>query len=576
MKFEKYFPIIEWLPSYKKENLSKDIYAGLTVGIILIPQGMAYAMIAGLPPVFGLYAALIPQIIYSIFGTSKHISVGPVAMDSMLVASGIGAIAAAGSGHFIELAIVLAFLIGFFQFVFGVLRFGFLVNFLSKPVVSGFTSAAALVIGLNQLSAILGMPIYEKKAIYIAIEVLKNLELVNFWTIGISAFTLLFLLVIKKKYATFPSALFAVTIGTLIVYFGKLQFKKVEIIGFIPKGLPGFSFPNLDTPFLYDLLPIAFTIALIAYIEAISVAKSLQNKHRNEYKIDNNQEMIGLGLSNLIGSFFLAYPTTGGFSRSAVNEQMGAVSAISSWVSALLVGITLLFLTPLFYYLPLAVLGVIIMIAVFGLMDFSYPNYLFKNSMQEFVMLCATFCITLSVGIKEGLMVGVFISIVALVYRTSKPHIAILGKLPFLDEYRNIERYNEVEIRKDVLIVRQDAQLYFANANYFAEKVKEEVHKKGRDLRVVIIHCSSISSVDTTAIQELETLIDGLNTEGVCVYFSGVVGPVRDFFKKTGFTEQVGVNNFFIDIASAVNYLENGANTKTKQMLKKTLQNNVL
>lgn len=360
---KKFLPILDWLPNYKKEYFSGDLSAGLTVGVMLVPQGMAYAMIAGLPPVYGLYAAIIPQLVYAIFGTSRQLAVGAVAMDSLLVAAGITVMAEAGTENYIALAILLAFMMGTIQLAMGLFRMGFLVNFLSKPVINGFTSAAALIIGFNQLKHLIGVDLARNNNIFIIIyQAIEKFGSINWLSVLIGIIAIIILKNVKKIHKAIPGALVAVVLGVLIVKYLSLYTMGVKIVGEVPKGLPSFSFPILDTPYFNDLIPIAFTLALIAFMEAVSVAKAIQVNHTDEYKLDPNQELIGLGMGNIVGSFFSSFPTTGGFSRSAVNEQLGARTNLTSIISASLVALTLLFLTPLFYYLPNAILAAIIMV----------------------------------------------------------------------------------------------------------------------------------------------------------------------------------------------------------------------
>lgn len=576
MNLKTYFPILDWLPKYKTQNLKGDLSAGVTVGVLLIPQGIAYAMIAGLPPVYGLYAALIPQVIYAIFGTSRQLSVGPSAMDSLLVAAGVSSLAAFETEHYIALTIMLAFLVGVIQISFGLLRLGFLVNFLSKPVISGFTSASALIIGFNQFKHILDIEIERNNSIFrISETIFENFTQINWVTLAIALGSVFIIKNIKKIHQAIPGALAAVILGTLLVQFTNLTSFDVKIIGSIPQGLPSFDLPRSTQSSIIELLPIAFTLALIAFMESISIAKVIQSNHKEEYELNNNQEMLALGMSNLVGSLFGAYPTTGGFSRSAVNDQSGAKTNLASIISAGLILLTLLYLTPLFYYLPKAVLGAIILVAVFGLIDWRYPTFLWKSKKEDFFMLLVAFIFTLSFGIKEGITAGVIVSLLMLIYRTTKPHIAILGKLPDTSDYRNINRFEDIETRPDVLILRHDAQLYFANTANFIDTVKKEVEKKGNNLRLVIFHCGSISNVDSTALQALTELIQSLNKQNISVYFSGVIGPVRDFFHKTAFISEVGNDHFFVDVGSAINYLDHHSKSKNKQKLNIALQTNI-
>ena len=346
---KKYLPILTWISTYKKAWLSNDIAAGLTIGVMLVPQGMAYAMIAGLPPVYGLYAAMVPQVIYAIFGTSRQLAVGPVAMDSLLVAAAVTMIAEVGTDQYIVLAILLAFMMGSVQLLLGLFRMGFLVNFLSKPVISGFTSAAALIIGLNQLKHLLGVDIARSNYIHtILYDAYQQWSSINIIALAIGIGGILVLKNVKRLHKAIPGALVVVILGILVVQFLALDQSGVKIVGLVPEGLPEFAVPNLGSAHFNKLIPAALTLALIAFMEAVSVAKAIQAKHKGEYEIDANQELIGLGMGNVVGSFFGSFPTTGGFSRSAVNDQAGAKTNLAAIISAALIALTLLFLTPLF------------------------------------------------------------------------------------------------------------------------------------------------------------------------------------------------------------------------------------
>jgi sulfate permease, SulP family len=554
---KKYLPILKWLPNYKKAYLSHDLAAGLTVGVMLIPQGMAYAMIAGLPPVYGLYAALVPQVIYAIFGTSRQLAVGPVAMDSLLVAAAVTMIAEVGSDQYIILAILLAFMMGSVQLVLGLFRMGFLVNFLSKPVISGFTSAAALIIGLNQLKYLLGVDIERSNNIFkIIYEGAQQFSSIDILTLTIGLAGIVVLKNVKRIHNGIPGALVAVVLGVLVVQFLHLEDLGVKIVGVVPEGLPAFAIPDLGSSHFKELIPAALTIALIAFMEAVSVAKAIQAKHKGEYEIDANQELIGLGLGNVVGSFFGSFPTTGGFSRSAVNEQAGAKTNLAAIISASLVALTLLFLTPLFYYLPKSILAAIIMVAVFGLIDLKYPQFLWKTRKEDFIMLLIAFLVTLGVGIKEGIGFSVVISLIAMIYRTTKPHYAVLGQFPDTKVFRNIERYDNLIIRDDILIIRYDANLYFANTGHFIDTFKKETALKGEALKLVILQANSISHIDSTAYLALVDLIKELATQNIKFYFSNLIGPTRDFLERSGIDEVGEKEKSFVDVETAINHFD--------------------
>jgi sulfate permease, SulP family len=557
MKLKKYLPILDWLPSYKKEWFKGDLGAGLTVGIMLIPQGIAYAMIAGLPPIYGLYTAMIPQIVYAIFGTSRQLAVGPVAMDSLIVASGVATLAEIGTAHFIEFAILLAFMMGFLQVLFGFFKLGFLVNFLSRPVISGFTSAAALIIGLNQLKHLLGVQIVRDNKIHtLLIDAFQQIKDINWITFCIGIFSIIILIFFKRITTKIPAALVVVILGILLVKIFHLDQFGVKILGEIPKGLPDFTVPKFEKTTLINLFPIALTLSFIAFLEAISVAKAIEIKHNN-YKVDSNQELIAIGLGNIVGSFFQTYPATGGLSRTAVNNQVGAKTPLAAIISGLIVGFTLLFLTPVFYYLPKAVLGAIIVVAVFGLLDFSVPKQLLSYSKRELIILNITLIVTATIGIKEGILTGIILSMAMLIYRSTKPHFAILGQVPDTHFYRNVSRFEGLlKTTQDILIVRFDAQLYFANISFFKDKLEEFVQNKGGKLKLIIIDGESINSIDSSGIYMLKDIITKYKNLGIDIAFTGMKGPVRDVLEKSGIMKKISYTNCFMSIQEAVDAYE--------------------
>jgi SulP family sulfate permease len=557
MKLKKYLPILDWLPSYKKEWFKGDLGAGLTVGIMLIPQGIAYAMIAGLPPIYGLYTAMIPQIVYAIFGTSRQLAVGPVAMDSLIVASGVATLAEIGTAHFIEFAILLAFMMGFLQVLFGFFKLGFLVNFLSRPVISGFTSAAALIIGLNQLKHLLGVQIVRDNKIHtLLIDAFQQIKDINWITFCIGIFSIIILIFFKRITTKIPAALVVVILGILLVKIFHLDQFGVKILGEIPKGLPDFTVPKFEKTTLINLFPIALTLSFIAFLEAISVAKAIEIKHNN-YKVDSNQELIAIGLGNIVGSFFQTYPATGGLSRTAVNNQVGAKTPLAAIISGLIVGFTLLFLTPIFYYLPKAVLGAIIVVAVFGLLDFSVPKQLLSYSKRELIILNITLIVTATIGIKEGILTGIILSMAMLIYRSTKPHFAILGQVPDTHFYRNVSRFEGLlKTTQDILIVRFDAQLYFANISFFKDKLEEFVQNKEGKLKLIIIDGESINSIDSSGIYMLKDIITKYKNLGIDIAFTGMKGPVRDVLEKSGIMKKISYTNCFMSIQEAVDAYE--------------------
>ena len=553
---KKYIPILSWLPGYNKAALSGDLSAGLTVGVMLIPQGIAYAMIAGLPPIYGLYTAMTPQVIYAIFGTSRQLSVGPTAMDSLIVAAGITSIATVGPDNYIAAAIMLAFLMGLMQLAFGVFKLGFLVNFLSKPVISGFTSAAAIIIGLNQLKHIFGIEIpRSNQAHSLLYDTGIAINSTNLITLCLGIGTILTIIILKKYLKKIPAALTAVILGILIVKFFHLDLYGVNIIRDIPTGLPTPSIPDFTQNYFKDLLPLALTLSLIAFMEAISQAKAIEDKH-NDYKVDANQELIALGLSNIVGSIFKSYPSTGGFSRTAVNDQSGAKTGMSFIIAAGVVALTLLFLTPLFYYLPKAVLGGIIIVAVMGLINIKYPVKLWKYKKDDLIMLLGTFAVTLSIGIKEGIIVGVILSLGFLIFRSTRPHIAECARIEGTDYFKNVERFENAKGRKDVLIFRFDGQLYFANTNYFKDQLNDMIAKKGPTLKLVILNAEAINHMDSSAVHMLDKTIKDLCKKEIYFAVAGAIGPVRDIIFNSGLSETIGKELMFVEVNKALECLD--------------------
>jgi len=573
MNFKQFLPILEWLPKYNNDLLKGDLTAGITVGVMLIPQGMAYAMLAGLPPIYGLYASTIPLIIYALLGTSRQLAVGPVAMVSLLTAAGVGALADGGTETYIALAIALAFFVGMIQFLRGAFRLGFLVNFLSHPVISGFTSAAALIIGLSQLKHLLGINIPRSHHIHeIVLNAIENFGSINWFTFGIGAVGIALILFVKKINRAIPGPLLAVVFGILAVWGLGLYEQGVKIVGEVAEGLPSFILPSVNAETISALLPTALAIALVSFMESIAVAKAIQAKHKN-YKVIPNQELIALGLANIGGSLFQSYPTTGGFSRTAVNDQAGAKTGLAAIISAVLIVLTLLFLTPLFYYLPQTILASVIMVAVFGLIDFKEPIHLWKANRTDFWMLIVTFIATLTLGIEQGIGIGVILSLAMVIFRTTRPHVAELGKVPGTNYYRNVDRFRTVEDRPDLLILRFDAQLYFANINYFKETIEDLVAKKGEALKTVILNAESINSMDSSAVHAVEEIVEELREQGIKVMFSGVKGPVRDAMKKGHLTEEIGEECFFMTVQEAVDFHDEQISNPQYQQY--TLQNNV-
>ena len=551
-------PILDWLPGYRRAWLRGDLAAGLTVGVMLIPQGMAYAMIAGLPPVYGLYAALVPQLAYAVLGTSRQLAVGPVAMDSLLVASGLGAAAAVGEANYVTAAVFLGLLTGAVQMIFGIFRLGFLVNFLSRPVVSGFTSAAAVVIGVSQFKHVLGVRIADSSRLQVILARLwGEMGEVSPYAVVIGLSTIALIALIRRYGRGIPSALVVVVLGTAVAALTDWYALGLPIVGEVPAGLPGFAVPGVRSGLFVSLLPIAVTLALIGYMEAMAIGRAARERVGGGYDIDANQELVALGAGNVFGSLWSSYPATASFSRTAINADAGARTSVAALVSAAVVAGTLLFLTDLFYFLPNAVLGAIILAAVFKLVDVRYAAGLWRRNRVEALLLTLTFVVTLTVGMVEGILAGVFASLAWTVYRDSTPHIAEIARVRGTDYFRNVERFaGDCEVRPDVLMFRFDAPVFFGNAGYFKDQLLARVAARGGALQTVVVNAEAITYVDDTGQHMLCEVIAALQARGLRVVISGAIGPARDSIVRGRVGALIGEELMFVRSSEVIDYLD--------------------
>ena len=561
MNLNRILPAWKWLKTYSLREFKGDSMAGITVWIMLIPQGMAYAMLAGMPPIYGLYGGLVPLLLYGFLGTSRQLSIGPVAISALLVLAGISQIAEPESSRYIVLVILAGLLIGVLQLLMGVLKLGFLINFLSHPIIVGFTSAAAVIIGVSQLKYLLGISIprfeYLPETIGYAIAHISEIHWLSF-LLCTGGITLIFIL--RKINPLIPGALVVTILGILAVIVFQLDQSGVKIVGEVPRGLPSFQVPEITLTDFKAILPTVFTVGIIGVVESIGIAKLLEAKNRDTLIIPN-QELLALGISKIGGAFFQSLPTSGSFTRSAVNDHNGAKTGMASIISALLVGLTLIFLTPVFYYLPEAVLASIILVAVKGLFNIKEGIHLWQTHRQDFTLMLITFLSTLLLGIEWGVLVGVVLSLGMIIYRTSRAHIAILGQLPNSNHYRNIRRFENAIQFDGVLIFRFDAQLFFCNVNYFRQTIIDMTLSREQPLRLFILDASSILDIDSSGLQVLEEIIDFMHENQIRFIISGVIGPVRDQLHRTGLINKIGKENHYMYIQDAVyafNHSENG------------------
>jgi SulP family sulfate permease len=448
--------------------------------------------------------------------------------------------------------------VGTIQFIMGIFSLGFIVNFLSKPVITGFTSAVALIIGLNQFRNLLGVDFIQSDQIqYIVEDIWMQIATFNKHTSIIGLISIIIIIVFRKINKKIPNALIVVILGILSMkYFGK-SFSDVSIVREIPSGLPVFGIPEFDIDQIRELLPIALTLVMVGYLETISIGKSLEAK-QDEYRIRPNQELIALGLSNIVGSLFKAYPSASSFSRSAINHESGAKTGMAALISVVMVVITLLFLTPLFYHLPKTVLAAIIIVAVFGLINFKEATFLWRANNLDFWLMLSTFLATLLLGIEYGITVGVGLSLIVLIFRTSRPYVTELGKVPNSNFYRNKNRFEEVIIEDDILIFRFDAQIFYANSSYFRDNLDQMADRKGKALKLIVLDAESINRVDSTGVEMLKERIKYYQKKDIIFYFAGVKGPVRDDFFRSGILQIIDINHFFMRVNDAVKYYKTG------------------
>lgn len=546
------FPIPE---NYGKTGWLADLLPGLTLGIILVPQAMAYGLLAGVDPVYGLYAALVPLVVYSFLASTPHVSVGPTALASLLCLNGISGLADPGTPEYLGLAILLAALTGVLQLLFGLLQLGGITSLLSRPVLSGFVSAAAVLITFSQLDALFGIP--TERTTYLHESILELLRNVQGWDpvtaiLGVGSLLLLFA-ANRWLPAKFPAMLMLIFVATLAVW-GVGEGWGVTTIGDVPAGLPEFKIPKISWPLILDLLPVAIVLALINFIETVSIGKAFSPKHQY-YRVHPNQELIALGLSKLAGSVFQGIPTSASFSRSAVVESSGGRGPLSNIFAAALLILVLLFLTPLFFYLPVTVLAAIIIFSIRKLFDFGEMKRLSKLAPKESVTLAITFLFTLFSGLQWGIAGGVLLSLTFVFWRAARPHLAELGRVPGTNAFRNVKRFVEAEVDPTVLIVRFDAELNFGNAGYFRDQLERLADARGTALRAIIIDAHTINDVDTSGLFALNQMLENLKQQNVELYLCGVIGPVRDMLFRCGLMQRMGVDRNFLSIQDALQHV---------------------
>ena len=543
--------LTEWLPEYTRDTLRADAVAGLTVGVMLIPQGMAYAVIADLPPIYGLYAGLVPLLVYPLFGTSRQLAVGPQALDMLILVAGLGAVTQVGTGQYVTLAIAVTAMAGGLQIIMGAMQLGFVANLLSRPVITGLTSAAALIIGCSQLGGLLGVDLGNSQYVHVILwRAVQHLGETHMLSLSVGVAGILLLVALPKWSRAVPEALVLVFVATGASYLFSFEAKGVSVVGSIPMGLPPPSLPPLDPGTLKTLLPTAVTLALVQFMKNVSLGRVFAVRHG--YTIDPNRELIGIGAANFVGAFVSSVPVSGSFSRSAVNDQTGARTPLANWFTAGVIGLTLLFLTPFFYYLPKPALAAIIIVAGVGLIDVGELRSLFRARRRDgYISLFTALC-TLFIGIQEGILLGIGASVIAVLFRISRPNVAELGHVPGTRLFRDLDRFEQSVRLTDIMVLRVDASFSFANAEYFKDFILEKSEREGKTVEVVVVDGSSINDLDTTAIEALISVAESLEEQGIELHLTGLIGPVREVVRRSGLYGLIGEDHFHLDPHEAV------------------------
>lgn len=550
---------LSWLQDYSTTKLKGDIFAGLTVGVLLIPQSMAYALIAGLPVIYGLYASLVPQIIYALFGSSRQLSVGPTAMDSLLIASGLGVLAVIGSQEYIQLAVILTLMVGIIQTFLGFMRMGFITQLLSKPIISGFTSAAAILIGLNQLGPLLGIDMEKGNIIVLLTSISTNFTKIDILTASIGLFSILLLYAFKKWAPKLPGTLIIVLTSIGMVHFLELHLSGLNVIGKIPMGLPRFNLPKIDLGQMTLLLPLALTLALISFIESFSVGKNLALQSK-DHIINANTELVALGSANFIGAFFMSFPVTGGFGRSAVNFNAGAQTPFSGVISACLIALTLLFFTDIFALLAYPVLAAIILAALRNLIDFKYPYKLSRTHFLDFFMLSFTLIITLFFGMIWGISSGMGLYVLLLIYKSIFPEIQVT---PFdeKEETFPVPTKNSKTTKNHPLIVLKiDTPIITINIESIEQQINQHVILSNPDNHALLIDLSTVQYLDSSGVKGIKRLITKLNEKNIRILWYSLHPPLDAIFTIKKMISGPMEKNIFKDSTAAIEFLRKEGN----------------
>ncbi|NOX09853.1 MAG: sulfate permease [Gammaproteobacteria bacterium] len=547
-------PFFSWIGDLRDINIVRaDIMAGITVALVLVPQSMAYAQLAGLPPYYGLYASFVPPMVAALFGSSRQLATGPVAVVSLMTAAALEPLASSNPEGYLAYAMLLAIMVGGFQFCLGMFKLGILVDFLSHPVVIGFTNASALIIATSQLGKLFGVTVEKAVHHYDTVwnTILEVLEASHMATVSMAVLAFSIMILLKRFAPRVPGVLTAVVVTTVLSWYVNFDEQGGRVVGSIPEGLPAFAIPAIDLTAVLNLMSVAVTIALIGFMEAISIAKAMAARTRQ--RLDANQELVGQGISNIVSGLFGSYPVSGSFSRSAVNIDAGAITGFSSIVTGLVVGVTLLWLTPLLYHLPQATLAAVIIMAVINLIKISPIIHAWHAEPHDGAVAVITFFLTVlwAPHLDRGIIVGVALSLGLFVYRTMRPRMAVLSR--FRDgTMRDITVHN-LSTCENIVVMRFDMSLYFANAGYFEDRVLEIVAANPA-LKFIIIDASAINQMDATGEEVLHHLAERLRGADIELLIARMKREFVQTLQRTGLIDYMGDNTLFPRVQNAVDY----------------------
>lgn len=544
--------LLERLKSgYNKREFLKDIIAAISVVILLVPQGLAYGLLAGFPAKTGLYTGIVALFVYPLFASSRYLSVGPVALASIVLLSGLSEFATPGSAEYMEMGILVCLLAGCIQVIFALLRLGILVTFLSNPVITGFISATAIVIIINQLNVLFGIPLERTNNAFIDLKntILQTPQLNIISTIiGLSSVAIIFICkAISKK---IPSSLIVLILASVVSFILIQKGVEVQRIDSFKPGFPMPEIPNVSLGHVTKLLSLSLIIAVLSFIDSSVLSKSMASKNK-DHRINSNKELYGLGISKIVGSFFMNIPSSGSFARSEINRSSSSHSQLSSIFAAILLLLIVLFFTPIFGFTPKAMLAAIIIASVIKLVNIKEMIRLFKLDRPDFFAMIACFIVTICVGIQAGIFSGVLLSLGFILWKIMKPHYAVLGKLDEEEVYRNVDRFTDASYDPNILIFRYDDDIYFANSDFFYEKIEEEITER-KKTEILIIDFSSVSHIDSTGFDTLKLIAANLNSQNVKWKFAGMKGPVRDLFDKYGYEDIIAKEECYMSIDLAV------------------------